>query len=176
MLVNVALNLPAVRSTRSRWSNAALNGCCSILRDVADAVWRSMRSSWRRRASTTRPLSYLLASHKLYPAIDLFRRHRLFRWVGPFCTPAVDVFTSLGFAGCSGGSSFRWSLRGCKVVQVSLSRQLRSCVKVELTVLAAVVSVDVKQHFNRDRTQALCESRGGRPGHPSLISLWFLWT
>ena len=26
------------------------------------------------------------------------------------------------------------------------------------------------------RVQELCESRGGRPGLPSLISLWFLWT
>ena len=26
------------------------------------------------------------------------------------------------------------------------------------------------------RTQELCESRGGRPGLPSLISLRFLWT
>ena len=28
----------------------------------------------------------------------------------------------------------------------------------------------------RDRAQELCESRGGRPGLPSLISLRFLWT
>ena len=30
------------------------------------------------------------------------------------------------------------------------------------------VSVDVKQHFNIawPRAQELCESRGGRPGHP----------
>ena len=27
-----------------------------------------------------------------------------------------------------------------------------------------------------DRAQELCESRGGRPGLPSLISLRFLWT
>ena len=27
-----------------------------------------------------------------------------------------------------------------------------------------------------NRAQELCESRGGRPGLPSLISLWFLWT
>ena len=26
------------------------------------------------------------------------------------------------------------------------------------------------------RAQELCESRGGRPGLPSLISLRFLWT
>ena len=24
--------------------------------------------------------------------------------------------------------------------------------------------------------EELCESRGGRPGLPSLINLWFLWT
>ena len=53
--------------------------------------------------------------------------------------------------------------------------ELRSCVKVE-------VSVGVKQqHFNQRkhsiyRAQELCESRGGRPGLPSLISLPFLWT
>ena len=28
----------------------------------------------------------------------------------------------------------------------------------------------------QDRAQELCESRGGRPGLPSLISLRFLWT
>ena len=28
----------------------------------------------------------------------------------------------------------------------------------------------------RVRAQELCESRGGRPGLPSLISLRFLWT
>ena len=40
------------------------------------------------------------------------------------------------------------------------------------------VSVDVKQHFNIawPRAQELCESRGGRPGLPSLINLRFLWT
>ena len=63
------------------------------------------------------------------------------------------------------------------------------------------VSVDVKQHFNvcehvavsatsygfcgrkatlnnksTSRAQELCESRGGRPGLPSLINLRFLWT
>ena len=41
------------------------------------------------------------------------------------------------------------------------------------------VSVDVKQHFNDNtvfRAQELCESRGGRPGLPSLITLRFLWT
>ena len=27
-----------------------------------------------------------------------------------------------------------------------------------------------------DRAQELCESRDGRPGLPSLISLWFVWT
>ena len=59
--------------------------------------------------------------------------------------------------------------------------------KVEVAVLGSVpslkkptVSVDVKQHFNqlriRGRAQELCESRGGRPGLPSLISLRFLWT
>ena len=36
------------------------------------------------------------------------------------------------------------------------------------------VYVDVKQHWTR--THELCESRGGRPGLPSLISLRFLWT
>ena len=41
------------------------------------------------------------------------------------------------------------------------------------------VSVDVKQHSTKIyfyRAQELCESRGGRPGLPSLISLRFLWT
>ena len=50
---------------------------------------------------------------------------------------------------------------------------LRSCVKVEVTVLGSpsliilMVSVDVKQHstWNSD-TQELCESRGDRPGLP----------
>ena len=43
----------------------------------------------------------------------------------------------------------------------------------------ATVSVDVKQHFSQlqhdfvlcHRAEELCESRGGRPGLPSLISL-----
>ena len=30
--------------------------------------------------------------------------------------------------------------------------------------------------LGRLRAQELCESRGGRPGLPSLISLRFLWT
>ena len=33
---------------------------------------------------------------------------------------------------------------------------------------------DVENQYMRARE--LCESRGGRPGLPSLISLWFLWT
>ena len=55
---------------------------------------------------------------------------------------------------------------------------LRSCVKVEVDVLGPqslivlTVSVDVKQHlkmkkkYRSNRTQELCESRGGRPGLP----------
>ena len=30
--------------------------------------------------------------------------------------------------------------------------------------------------YTENRAQELCESRGGRPGLPSLISLRFLWT
>ena len=60
--------------------------------------------------------------------------------------------------------------------------EFRSCVKVEVAVLGSpslislTVSVDVKQHFNcvGFRAQELCESRGGRPGLLSLISLRFL--
>ena len=55
--------------------------------------------------------------------------------------------------------------------------------KVEVAVPnKPTVSVDVKQNFNQSlslslfRAQELCESRGGRPGLLSLISLRFLWT
>ena len=41
-------------------------------------------------------------------------------------------------------------------------------------VVAAVVVVVVALRLAfRSRVQELCESRGGRPGLPSLISLWF---
>ena len=55
--------------------------------------------------------------------------------------------------------------------------ELRSCVKVEATVLGTpslivrMISVDVKQHWTQSlftRARELCESRGGRPGLPVL--------
>ena len=48
------------------------------------------------------------------------------------------------------------------------------------SLISLVVSVDVKHHVyllrRCGRAQELCESGGGRPGLPSLISLLFLWT
>ena len=38
------------------------------------------------------------------------------------------------------------------------------------------VYVDLNPHAHEPVAQELCESRGGRPGLPSLISLRFLWT
>ena len=36
---------------------------------------------------------------------------------------------------------------------------------------------DIKgERKRRSRAQELCESRGGRPGLPSLVNLRFLWT
>ena len=66
-------------------------------------------------------------------------------------------------------------------VDSSTQLELRSCVKVEMAPVPSkpTVSVDGKQHFNQphnDRAQELCESRGDRPGLPSLIILRFLWT
>ena len=49
-----------------------------------------------------------------------------------------------------------------------------------LPIISLMVSVDVKQYrretHRETRAQELCESRGGRPGLPSLINLRFLWT
>ena len=39
-----------------------------------------------------------------------------------------------------------------------------------------VGSTKQTQQLSRYRAQELCESRGGRPGLPSLINLRFLWT
>ena len=45
------------------------------------------------------------------------------------------------------------------------------------SLISLMVSVDVKHHDYRNcRAQQLCESRGGRPGLPSLINQRFLWT
>ena len=70
-------------------------------------------------------------------------------------------------------------------VEKIVCSELRGCVQVEVNVLGPpslivlVVFVGVKQHFDNNtgfRAQELCESRGGRPGLPSLINLRFLWT
>ena len=45
-----------------------------------------------------------------------------------------------------------------------------------LTLLQARGDVVELPSLCRHRVQELCESRGGRPGLPSLISLRFLWT
>ena len=45
------------------------------------------------------------------------------------------------------------------------------------SLISHLASVDVKQNvLDRIRAQELCESRGGRPGLPSLINVRFLWT
>ena len=38
------------------------------------------------------------------------------------------------------------------------------------------LSYKEQRGLENSKAQELCESRGGRPGLPSLISLWFLWT
>ena len=76
------------------------------------------------------------------------------------------------------------SLRASRAVSsdrnVMVFTELRSGGKVGVDVLDVPnkprVSVDVKQHFKQVFDTELCESRGGRPGLPSLIKLRFLWT
>ena len=57
--------------------------------------------------------------------------------------------------------------------------------KVEVAVLGSVPNkpggfcgrkATLQQQQDVGRAKELCESRGGRPGLPSLISLRFLWT
>ena len=55
------------------------------------------------------------------------------------------------------------------------SSEVRSCVKVEVGNPSSDGFCGHKAALNI-RAQGLCESRGGRPGLPSLISLRFLWT
>ena len=53
--------------------------------------------------------------------------------------------------------------------RVGSSHKLKPTDKTSYTFTGLVCDSD-------DRAQEVCESRGGRPGLPSLISLRFLWT
>ena len=74
--------------------------------------------------------------------------------------------------------------KGMKIFDCRI-RAVRSCVRVEVAVRGSpsltvlTVSVGVKQHKKKKtfdavyfRVQELCESRGGRPGLPVLMSLF----
>ena len=65
---------------------------------------------------------------------------------------------------CWDGSSFMWH-------QPCQHRKYTTLVDIQKH---AIKSYSLMQ--NHIRAQELCESRGGRPGLPSLINLQFLWT
>ena len=91
--------------------------------------------------------------------------------------------------------SFVWlfTRRGCHSVNVLWEKIMCYSVNTELSLLAvsrvpvstrlssgrffgqALWTMDLGPCFEQLRVQELCESRGGRPGLPSLISLRFLW-
>ena len=84
-------------------------------------------------------------------------------------------WTSLG----SPSLNSPYGLCGSKATLNYESSELRSCVKVKVSVLGSpslivrTISVDVKQQLTRfcPRAQELCEGRGGRPGLPVLMGL-----
>ena len=79
---------------------------------------------------------------------------------------------------CSGGGPrYARSSGLAPAIEPSLSRPL---LPLSPSLANILVSVDVMQNSSHSRTenraQELCESPGGHPGLPSLISLRFLWT
>ena len=68
-------------------------------------------------------------------------------------------------------SKLHWSTQHLK------NRELSVYILYSLTLLAALLTPleNYSMQTASHRAQELCESRGGRPGFPSLISLRFLW-
>ena len=73
-----------------------------------------------------------------------------------------------------------YGLCGRKAIlfELEFATDLRSCVKVEVAVpgspsLISPYGLCGRKAILKNRAQELCESRGGRHGLPSQISLWF---
>ena len=94
---------------------------------------------------------------------------------------ALAVVLSLGmepYVPLGSGCSLKYS---ALAIVLSLGMEPYSALAIVLSLgmepysaLAVVLSLGI--HGDVPRVQELCESRGGRPGLPSLINLQFLWT
>ena len=123
--------------------------------------------------SIPRISKYLLSFFSFWPLLlILFNIHKSF-FMNFFLLskerrPGQDVQRWFGY------EFIRWLSAYTYIKKGRGRTELRSCVKVEVSVLGSpslivlMTSVDVRQHWTRThiRAQQLCETRGGRPGIP----------